>query len=114
MNYGFRFFETHRLYGGADRLTRSRVWMGDREEVSLGLAEDLNVTIPRRQYDKLNARTEIQPQLQAPLSKGQKVGNVIIELAGEEIVRRPLIALDDVAEGGLWRQAVDTVLMMLE
>jgi D-alanyl-D-alanine carboxypeptidase (penicillin-binding protein 5/6) len=88
--------------------------MGDREEVSLGLAEDLNVTIPRRQYDKLNARTEIRPQLQAPLGKGQKVGDVIIELAGQEVVRRPLVALDEVAEGGLWRQAVDTVLMMLE
>ena len=114
LNYGFRFYETHRLYGGGDRLTRTRVWMGDREELALGLARDLYVTIPRRQYDKLNARTEIQPQLQAPLSKGQKVGDVIIELAGEEIVRRPLIALDDVVEGGLWRQAVDTVLMMLE
>ena len=39
---------------------------------------------------------------------------MIIELAGEEILRRPLVALDDVAEGGLWRQAVDTVLMLLE
>ena len=114
LNYGFRFYETHRLYSAGDRLTRARVWMGDREEASLGLAEDLNVTIPRRQYDKLNARTEIRPQLQAPLSKGQKVGDVIIELAGEEVVRRPLVALDEVAEGGLWRQAVDTVLMMLE
>jgi D-alanyl-D-alanine carboxypeptidase (penicillin-binding protein 5/6) len=114
LNYGFRFYETHRLYSAGDRLTRARVWMGDREEVSLGLAEDLNVTIPRRQYDKLNARTEIRPQLQAPLGKGQKVGDVIIELAGQEVVRRPLVALDEVAEGGLWRQAVDTVLMMLE
>ena len=39
---------------------------------------------------------------------------MIIELAGQEVVRRPLVALDEVAEGGLWRQAVDTVLMMLE
>ncbi|MDJ0741419.1 MAG: D-alanyl-D-alanine carboxypeptidase family protein [Gammaproteobacteria bacterium] len=114
LNYGFRFFETHRLYGAADRLTRTRVWMGDREEVSLGLADDLYVTIPRRQYDKLNARTELRSQIQAPLGRGQKVGDVIIELAGEEILRRPLVALDDVAEGGLWRQAVDTVLMLLE
>ncbi|MCB1802120.1 MAG: D-alanyl-D-alanine carboxypeptidase [Gammaproteobacteria bacterium] len=114
LNYGFRFFETHRLYGAGDRLTRTRVWMGEQEEVALGLAKDLAVTIPRRQYDKLNARTEIQPQLEAPLSKGQKVGEVIVELDGSEIVRRPLVALEEVAEGGLWRKAVDSVLMMLE
>ena len=114
LNYGFRFYETHRLYGAADRLTRTRVWMGDREEVSLGLAKDLHVTIPRRQYDKLNARTVLDPRIEAPISRGQKVGEVVVELDGETIMRRPLVALEDIAEGGLWRQAVDTVLMMLE
>jgi D-alanyl-D-alanine carboxypeptidase (penicillin-binding protein 5/6) len=114
LNYGFRFYETHRLYGAADRLTRTRVWMGDREEVSLGLAEALYVTIPRRQYDKLNARTEIRSQLQAPLAKGQQVGEVIVELDGDVITRQPLVTLDEVAEGGIWRTVVDRVLMMLE
>jgi D-alanyl-D-alanine carboxypeptidase (penicillin-binding protein 5/6) len=114
LNYGFRFYETHRLYSAGDRLTRTRVWMGEQEEVSLGLDRDLYVTIPRRQYDKLNARTEIQPNIQAPLAKGQKVGEVIVELDGEVVTRRPLVALDDVPEGGIWRTVVDTVLMMLE
>jgi D-alanyl-D-alanine carboxypeptidase (penicillin-binding protein 5/6) len=88
--------------------------MGDREEVSLGLAEALYVTIPRRQYDKLNARTEIRSQLQAPLAKGQQVGEVIVELDGDVITRQPLVTLDEVAEGGIWRTVVDRVLMMLE
>jgi D-alanyl-D-alanine carboxypeptidase (penicillin-binding protein 5/6) len=114
LNYGFRFFETHRLYGADDRLTRARVWMGDREQVALGLEKDLFVTIPRRQYDKLEARTEIDPQLQAPLIKGQKVGEVVVELDGEVVTRMPLIALEDIPEGGIWRTVVDTVLMMLE
>ncbi len=114
LNYGFRFFETHRLYGADDRLTRARVWMGDREQVALGLERDLFVTIPRRQYDNLEARTEIDPQLQAPLSKGQKVGEVVVELNGEVIKREPLVALENIPEGGIWRTVVDTVLIMLE
>jgi len=114
LNYGFRFYETHRLYGGGDRLTRTRVWMGEQEELSLGLASDLYVTIARRQYDKLNARTEIQPNLEAPISKGQKVGEVIVELDGEPVTRQPLVALEEVPEGGIWRTVVDTVLMWLE
>ena len=114
LNYGFRFFETHRLYGADDRLTRARVWMGDREQVALGLERDLFVTIPRRQYDKLEARTEIDPQLKAPLSKGQKVGQVVVELDGEVVKREPLVTLEDIPEGGIWRTVVDTVLMMLE
>ena len=114
LNYGFRFFETHRLYGAGDRLTRTRVWMGEQEELTLTLAKDLYVTIPRRQYDKLNARTEVQPNLQAPISKGQKVGEVVVELDGEVITRQPLVAFEDVPEGGIWRTVVDSVLMMLE
>lgn len=114
LNYGFRFFETHRLYGGGERLTRTRVWLGNREELHLGLARDLYVTIPRRQYDKLNARTEIRPQLRAPVAKGTAVGEVVVELDGEVVTRQPLVALDEIAEGGLWRWAVDSVLLMLE
>ncbi len=114
LNYGFRFYETHRLYGAGDRLTRTRVWMGEEEELALGLARDLYVTIPRRQYDKLNARTEIQPNLEAPIAKGQKVGEVVVELDGEVMTRQPLVALEEVPEGGIWRTVVDTVLMWLE
>ena len=114
LNYGFRFYETHRLYGASDRLTRSRVWMGEQEQVALGLAKDLYVTIPRHQYERLNARTVIQPQIEAPLAKGQKVGEVIVELDGEVLTRRTLVALEDVPEGGIWRTMVDSVLMMLE
>jgi D-alanyl-D-alanine carboxypeptidase (penicillin-binding protein 5/6) len=114
LNYGFRFFETHRLYGAGDRLTRARVWMGEREEATLGLTEDLHVTIPRRQYDKLEARTDIRSQIEAPLAKGEKVGEVVVELDGEVITRKPLVALEDIAEGGIWRKAVDSVLMLLE
>jgi D-alanyl-D-alanine carboxypeptidase (penicillin-binding protein 5/6) len=114
LNYGFRFYETHRLYGASDRLTRSRVWMGEQEQVALGLERDLYVTIPRHQYDRLNARTEIQPQIEAPLIQGQKVGEVVVELDGEIITRRALVALEDVPEGGIWRTMVDSVLMMLE
>ena len=114
LNYGFRFFETHRLYGANDRLTRTRVWMGEQEQLSLGLAEDLHVTIPRRQYDRLNARTDLDPRIEAPIAQGQKVGEVVVELDGEVLSRRPLIALEAVPEGGIWRTLVDSVLMMLE
>jgi len=114
LNYGFRFYETHRLYGASDRLTRSRVWMGEQEQVALGLERDLYVTIPRHQYERLNARTEIQPQIEAPLIQGQKVGEVVVDLDGEIITRRALVALEDVPEGGIWRTMVDSVLMMLE
>lgn len=114
LNYGFSFFKTHRLYGAGTQLASTRIWMGDRKEMALGLADDLYVTIPRQQYDNLYTHTEIRPQLQAPASKGDKVGEVIIELDGEVITRRPLVVLEDVPKGGIWRRVIDTVLMLFE
>ena len=114
LNYGFRFFETHRLYGAGQKLADTRIWKGAQENLGLGLAKDLFVTIPRRQYDKLAARTEIDPLIQAPVTKGDKLGEVIIELSGEEITRVPLLAQADVPEGGIWDTMVDSVLLWLE
>ena len=114
LNYGFRFYETHRLYGPATPLANVRVWKGEQENLALGLAKALFVTIPRRQYDKLQARTELKPQITAPVSKGQALGEVIVELSGEEVARVPLVALADMPEGGIWRSMVDSVLLWWE
>ena len=114
LNYGFRFFETHRLYAAGTALANTRVWKGEQEQVGLGITGDLFVTIPRRQYDKLQARTEIDPMIEAPVSKGQRLGEAVIELEGEEVARVPLVAMNEVPEGGLWRSMVDSVLLMME
>jgi len=114
LNYGFRFYETHRLYGAGTALAKTRVWKGARENLPVGLAQDLYVTIPRRQYDKLQARTELQPLVHAPVSKGQTLGEVVIELQGEEVARAPLVAMAEMPEGGIWRSVVDSVLLWME
>jgi serine-type D-Ala-D-Ala carboxypeptidase (penicillin-binding protein 5/6) len=114
LNYGFRFYETHRLYSANTALVKARVWKGETEHAALGLTHDLYVTIPRRQYDKLKARTEIDPDIQAPVSKGQTLGKVIVELNGEQVAQAPLQALADVPKGGLWRQMVDSAKRLIE
>ena len=50
LNYGFRFFETHKLYEGGNQLATSRVWKGATDSVSLGIDKPLYATIPRGQY----------------------------------------------------------------
>jgi D-alanyl-D-alanine carboxypeptidase (penicillin-binding protein 5/6) len=114
LNYGFRFFETHRLYGAGEALTSTRIWKGERERAGLGLTGDLFVTIPRQRYDDLVARTELEPLIEAPVAAGDELGRVIVELDGSPVAEVPLIALTDVPSGGIVRTAVDTVLMLLE
>ncbi|WP_260292119.1 D-alanyl-D-alanine carboxypeptidase family protein [Sedimenticola hydrogenitrophicus] len=114
LNYGFRFFETHRLYGAGEKLTDTRVWKGSQERLRLGLARDLYITIPRGQYPNLNAGMRIDPQIMAPVTSGQPLGTVSVSLDGESIVETELVALDSIVEGGLVQIAKDTVLLWLE
>lgn len=110
LNYGFRFFETHKLYAAGEALIDPRVWMGESEHVPLGLKDDLYVTIPRGQYDNLDARMELDPQITAPVHEGQTLGRVVVAFNGKDRAESPMVALQEVPEGGLWRQTVDLVL----
>lgn len=114
LNYGFRFFETHRLYGASDTLTEARVWKGDTTELPLGLQEDLYVTIPRRQFKNLDATLDIDQPIIAPVEQAQPLGKLTITLSDEEIVQKPLTALQSVPEGNLFRRLYDRALLLLE
>ncbi len=114
LNYGFRFYETHRLYEAKAPLKEMRIYKGESESLPLGLASDLYVTVPRGQYKSLNASLSISRTLIAPVSVGQQLGNVSVTLGDEAIVERPLVALQQVAEGGLWQSIKDNTILLFQ
>ncbi|MCA1805746.1 MAG: D-alanyl-D-alanine carboxypeptidase [Xanthomonadaceae bacterium] len=107
LNYGFRFFETHKLYEAGNELTQARVWKGALEQAPLGLGEDLFVTIPRGQYDRLDASMTLDSRILAPVQNGQTLGNVHVRLGEHLVAERPLLALAGVEEGSIWQRLVD-------
>jgi D-alanyl-D-alanine carboxypeptidase (penicillin-binding protein 5/6) len=114
LNYGFRFFETHRLYEAKTPLTEARVRKGVTSKVQVGVAEDIYVTAPRKHFSELKAETQVDKAILAPLNKGDTVGSLNISLAGETILNKPLVAMDSVAEGGIFRRLYDAALGLLE
>jgi len=114
LNYGYRFYKTHLLYKKQQTLSSPRVWKGAHKTLPVGLAKDLYLTIPRNQYKALDASLKINPQLTAPIKKGQQIGNAIIKLKGEIIEQRPLIALQAIGEGSFMDVLKDEALLMLE
>ncbi len=114
LNYGFRFFETHRLYRAGETLTEARAFKGDRETVALGVTDDLYVTIPRRQYDAVSASVSVNGHVVAPVSAGEELGRLRVQLQGETIHEAPLVALDNIDEGSLWRRLFDDVLLRFQ
>ncbi len=114
LNYGFRFFETHKLYDAGSKLTSARVWKGATENVDLGLADTLYVTIPRGEYKHLDASMQLRDQILAPVAANQGLGQVVIRLGDQPVVEKDLVALQPVAEGSFWQRIVDEALLYFE
>ena len=114
LNYGFRFFETHRLYGAGDALTSTRIWKGKTESVPLGLNKPLYATIPRGQYQALDASMIIDNRITAPVTQGQALGKVQVKLGDELIAEQELVALQGVDEGSIWQRIIDEALLFFE
>ncbi len=109
LNYGFRFFETHKLYDANKALAQPVLWRGANDTIGLGLADDMLVTLPRGRYNDLKATMELPSRLIAPYTKGQKIGTLRVKLDDKVLIERPLIVLADEPEGGLWRRFSDGV-----
>lgn len=107
LNYGFRYYESHKLYKAGETLIEQRMWKGENKLIPLGLDNDLAVTIPRGRYDDLKASMSIDEKIIAPINEGDPVGVVKVTLEGEDYIEAPLVALASNPEGGLWRRIVD-------
>lgn len=114
LNWGFRFYETHRLYAAREPVTTARLWKGELEALDIGLAEDLWVTVPRGRYDQMQATLEVQTPLIAPLANGQAVGRLRVSLGERMLAERELHSLSDAPEAGMVRRAMHSVLLWFE
>jgi len=109
LEYGFRFYETHKLYDGGSVLAEARVWKGMKTTVPAGITDDLYVTIQKGHYKKLKGLMELDKKLDAPIQRGDIVGKAVIKDAGRNVLEIPLLALDAVDVGSFWQQMTDSV-----
>lgn len=113
LNYGFRFYESHRLYEAKKPLKEARLWKGKENTIPLGLAEDLYATIPRRHYNELKASIVVDNKINAPVKEGDKYGSVSVTFKGEVVSQVDLIALKTVELGNIFQRAYDSIMILM-
>ena len=113
LEYGFRFFETHKLFKKDTEISKARVYGGEKSEVKFGVDRDSSVTIPRRQKKNLKYQYVIDKQLTAPINENETIGFMHVKLNDEIVQTYKLTALESVNDGSLYRRTVDSLLMDL-
>lgn len=111
LNYGFRFYETHKLYEANKPLSTPRLWKGEENQLPLGVTQDVLVTVKTGDYEKLKATMDIPSTLIAPFKKGQQVGTLHITQDGQNVMDVPLVALNDAPQGGFFKRLWDSILL---
>lgn len=114
LNYGFRFYESSKLYSAGESLNTARIWEGASENLNLGLEHDLFITIPRGQYKYLDAVMDVNTNIEAPVKKGQQLGLVTVKLDGKVLSSQPLIALHSIDEGSFIQRSKDQIIRLFQ
>ncbi len=114
LQYGFRYFETRKLYDADAPLQAAEVWYGEAKEVAIGVAEPIFATIQRGRYDELRATLDLPRALEAPIAVGQQFGELRVTLDDELIASAPLIAQEAVAQSGFFSRMFEGVYLFFK
>jgi serine-type D-Ala-D-Ala carboxypeptidase (penicillin-binding protein 5/6) len=111
LTYGFRYYETRKLYSAGDVLKEAKVWGGAEDKVNLGVAEDVYITVPRGQYSSLQPSMEIDKNIIAVVKTGAEYGSVQLKLQDKVVLEQSLVALDTVEPGGFFKRLWDQIVL---
>lgn len=112
LTYGFRYYETHKLYDADQVLTTVPVFSGAESSVDLGIEEEVYVTIPRGQAEAMTATVDVDEVISAPLQERQTMGKVNVMLGDELIYSGDVVAMRGVEEGGALKRFMDWITLM--
>ena len=110
LSYGFRFFDTFRLYQRGAVINQSRIWGGAQDQLKIGVSEDIYLTVPKGRRDEMTAQINLPETLEAPVQAGQQLGTLNVKLGDKVLMAQPLVALQTVEQGGFFKRIWDTIL----
>lgn len=114
LNWGFRFFETHRMYEPGKVVAEHKVWKGKTATLQLGVAQPMLVSVPRGRYNDLKPSIDVPKTLEAPFTAGQQVGTLKVMLDNQVVAQAPLVAVAAVEEAGFFKRLWDSFWMWWE
>jgi D-alanyl-D-alanine carboxypeptidase (penicillin-binding protein 5/6) len=100
LEWAFRQFENVERYKAGDRIGEAEVWIGAQKTVGLTTEEDVLVTVPYGAADKVAAQIRSRGPVEAPIAKGDRIAELVLNIPDMPPIVRPLVAADDVERGG--------------
>ena len=107
LTYGFRNFETINVYEENEVLKTAPLYYGEAESISLGISGALSITLARGVYENLEAEMKVPVSIEAPISKGDIIGELVLKTDGEILYKTSIVSLEEYKEGGFFSRLSD-------
>jgi D-alanyl-D-alanine carboxypeptidase (penicillin-binding protein 5/6) len=114
LNHGYQTTKTKVFFNAGDTLTKVPVWYGIKSTVDATVNENVAITLPRDYALKdIRVLARFEEPVSAPVKKGQKIGEVVIEKNGNIVKRIPLVAKNKVRKIQLFGRVFKNISVML-
>ena len=111
-SYGFRHFETKKIYSAGELIKENAaLWYGEEDFLNLTVENDITLTYPKGDKKNLSAQITVDNEISAPITAGQILGSLEITLDGKTMTQVPLVAEKDIAEAGFFSRFFDWILL---
>ena len=97
MNLAFRTFKRFELLTADATVKDVPLWMGEEETVPLVSPVTHSRVMTRKSYNSMTTRVDYPEEIKAPVTKGQKIGQIFIKIDGVETAY-PLVAGKDIGQ----------------
>ncbi len=111
--YGFRYFQTMKLFTKGQQVADVRIWGGEKEQLKLAVKDDIWVTVLRSQKEGVKTEQTLNKYIKAPIKSGDKLGELIVNSGNGITSRQDLVASEDIPEAGFFGRLWDMLQLFI-
>ena len=104
----FREFKLYRFFDEGQVVDRANVWLGTQSKIDLILEEPLHLVMARSDRRKMKVSVNWSDPVPAPISAGQPIGTLVLELPSGKTTY-PLLAAESVSELGMFDRVFEAL-----
>ena len=101
MDFIFREYRNYNFFTAGEVIDQAEVWLGEARHVSLVLEDGFSKVLSRSERAKIELSVNWSGPVPAPITKGQKIGELVIKIEGKTTDTVPLLAAEDVRQLGM-------------
>ena len=112
-NIVFRETALLSLFNDKKSLARANIWLGKQPQVDLVAEKVFKKIISPLELNKTKIKIQWQDPISAPIAKGDKVGNIFIDIPGKELIKQNIVSSQNIDTMSTFMKAKSILMYLL-